>query len=435
LKNSKLKLILQEIQRNGLSGDVYFLETENLQAQKTEHEQTIAPQVNTSGYNIRITLNNRTTSLYFNRFEIDKISTRVRQMKQFLTHQKPRAAFNYPDKSISNFSSDHSLLNIKELNKFASQFGKSLSNQLKMEIPSLHSAQYTIQQTSVSRNLLNTSGLECSDQHHYCKHTLKWTSDILGLPANWVCERFTEFPETEKDLFANAWKYFKSEQSQIPGKLSGSRTVVFEQHAASQFIKSLIPHFNGEKLNIGQSFLTGRKGNKVSSTKLSIQLNSNSCSHGHSCKWDDEGIPVAQKNLLINGVFHDSFDDLASSAENDSSPGCCVRNQMLSPKPGWLNITVKPGKTSSQNLLEFGNTGMLILALIKPQINLSTAQFTSGYIGRSISNATPGPWVINGILSANIFDLLNSVDAIENYSSQYQQISCPAIRISSVKLS
>ncbi|MCD4653805.1 hypothetical protein K8T06_07700 [bacterium] len=435
MKNSTLKTILQEIKRHKATGEVFYYDTEDAQVLINHDGTTTQPTIKTSGYITRFTIANRTASYFFNRFEINKLNIRIKRMKQLITHQQPHAPFNYPGNQLNkNFSSKSSPISAQKLIRKTSTGGKILIAKLAQNISGFNSAQYCLHQMSVSRKLFNTSGLQNSDQQVFYRHELKWQMDIHNSPTTWFCEKFSDSPTIKNELFASVSSYLQFNSSS-PGKLSGLRPVVLYRTAVSQLLQTLIPHFCGKRLNSRQSFLTDKIGEQIVSSKLSLHINKKPYLPGSNQSWDDEGMPISSKSLLLKGVFQQVYDDLLSAAQGGRSAGCCIRNQKLMPEPGWKHISLENGNMSDQDLINVSGTGMLILVLHQPHLNSFTGEFSTGYSGRLISKGVPGAWVPAGILSGNIFDLLQSVDAVGKITDPGQQITCPSIRLTRGRLS
>lgn len=191
---------------------------------------------------------------------------------------------------------------------------------------------------------------------------------------------------------------------------SGKYAVVFELEALEVLISILLSSFSGDWKRRGITKL--EKGKKPFSGQLTIK--EDGLAEGAEARpFDDEGTPSKTRALVENGVVRSFlFDRETAALAKTKADGACSRASYYSaPSIGQSNILVSPGEVR-----DLGELGKHIE--IHYMHGAHTANATTGDFGLDVSVA----FMVNGkkrtplrgfILSGNVFDLFNNIEAME----------------------
>lgn len=218
-----------------------------------------------------------------------------------------------------------------------------------------------------------------------------------------------------------------------PVRLNTSkRTVVLDYLAANEFISILAYNLMADNVIENRSFFKGKENQQVVSDGLTI-IDDGKLKNGIGSRpFDNEGVRTKCTTLITNGILRGFLNDLYTSKRmNVESTGNCD-SLIKRPGIGLNNLTIKEGNISNENIIE----DSLFITYI---LGAHTINCVSGDFSVSPNNAfliKKGVWkpLKNIMISGNIFQLFNSVEAISKTQRQDTLIRTPLLRFKDVQV-
>ncbi len=198
----------------------------------------------------------------------------------------------------------------------------------------------------------------------------------------------------------------------------GDYTVILEPLAVGAMITYLnMIGFNGQACQEGRSFFSGKKGEKVVSPSITI-IDDPWDPENLPIPYDFEGVTKKPLSLIEEGVFKNYVYDtyLANKGEAKSTGHCLppeVRNMGAFP----LNLKMKPGKFSTEEMISKTEKGILItrfhyLGVVHPTRTIITGLtrdgtflIEKGQVKRALKNLR---------FTQSIIEALNNVQLVGN---------------------
>lgn len=195
---------------------------------------------------------------------------------------------------------------------------------------------------------------------------------------------------------------------------------------------------NGQSVKYGTSLWKDSVGQEVASREVSM-VDDPTVPAPLSCVFDDEGTPVRRKPVIEDGVLRtflrDSF--CGGSTGNGmrrssvEAMGAYERTPVVKP----LNLTVRPGSLTREQIVERTDRGILVERFANPEADELSGRFglnvRCGYV---IRNGEVVGTVNNSLLMGNMFEALRNVEAIGSDLTQTGVISVPTMSFSGTEL-
>ena len=297
----------------------------------------------------------------------------------------------------------------------------------------------TYQDSIYSITLVNSLGIEASNQGAYC-----------GAYAFLVAEEDGD-NQTGFD-FQYGLKYSNLDPVQI-GKNAAKKAVrmlkadsittqtaslVLDPYVASNFLGVLSAALSAEAVQKGRSVFAKKIGDKVASAKVTI-IDDGIMSDGvASAPFDSEGTPC-QKTVLINkGILSKYLHNNYTAAKDKvESTGNGMRSSYKStPEVGTTNFYLCKGNVSEAELIKGVDNGLYVTEVM----GMHTANPISG----DFSVGAAGIWIENGefknpvrgvAIAGNILDLLDSIDEVADDLRFFAGNGAPTVRVNEIAIS
>ena len=203
----------------------------------------------------------------------------------------------------------------------------------------------------------------------------------------------------------------KVRRSLKEGRLpSGSRPVVFTPAALSAILASLHSAVGAPAVYRKTSPLTGRLGERVLNSKVTILDDSRPEAGRAGSPFDDEGLPAFAMPIVEEGVLMNFIADLRFAARLDIAPGRGRRaGYSTAPFPAATNWEMKGGRLSLDELLAQAEGGLLVDSLLGMHgSNLANGDFSANVgLGFAIG---PGGEILyrvkDAAIAGNFYELL-----------------------------
>ena len=163
---------------------------------------------------------------------------------------------------------------------------------------------------------------------------------------------------------------------------TGAFPVLYDERVASGLIGHLTAAINGTSIARGASWLKDALGEQVLPAGIDLIEDPLRPRIGGSRPFDGEGLPVARRALVENGVLQGWTLDLATARQLGlRSTGNASRGTSAPPGPSTGNLAMTMGTASRDELLAEMGTGLLVTSLLGASINPTTGDYSRGASG------------------------------------------------------
>jgi len=196
----------------------------------------------------------------------------------------------------------------------------------------------------------------------------------------------------------------------------GRMPVVISSQAGGTMIHEAIGHgLEADLAQRGLSVYSGRKGQSVASSVITVVDDSTLPNKRGSFVFDDEGTPSRRNILVRDGVLESyMYDKFSASVDGTESTGNGRRESYENkPIPRMTNTFIAPGKDEPEDILNSVSQGLFVKKMGGGQVNTVTGDFVfdvqEGYL---IENGRIGDLVRGATLVGSGPDVLKSIDMV-----------------------
>lgn len=205
--------------------------------------------------------------------------------------------------------------------------------------------------------------------------------------------------------------------TKAPQCKGGPQTVILNPEFAGIFVHEAFGHlseadFLYENDKMRELMHVGRK---IGVPELNVVDDGGATGLSGSEAYDDEGTKTGKTYLIKNGVLSGHLHSLETAGKMDARPTGNARAMArgLPPIVRMTNTYIEPGAGSFKEMLKGVDRGVYACDMHAGQTMMEMFTFTAGY-GYMIQNGELGPLVRDVVLTGNVFETLNSIDAIGN---------------------
>jgi len=198
---------------------------------------------------------------------------------------------------------------------------------------------------------------------------------------------------------------------------SGKMTVILDPYVTAQFLGIIGSTLSGEALLKGRSLFADRDGDQVGPNFLTLIDDPTDADAFTATEADGEGL-ASRRNILIdngflNGFLHNSY---TARALGKSSTGSAVRSYNSSPGAGPLALTLIPGVSSQEELIEEVGEGMLIqgVAGLHSGVHPVSGDFSAGAEGLMIREGQIAEPVREVTIASTLQRMLLDIQSVGN---------------------
>ena len=175
---------------------------------------------------------------------------------------------------------------------------------------------------------------------------------------------------------------------------TGAFPVLFDERVSGSLISHLLSAINGSSIVRGASWLRDALGQQVLPTNMTLTEDPFRRRVSGSRPFDAEGLPVAKRLIVKDGILTGWTLDLATARRLGlQSTGNATRGTSSPPSPAAGNIALTQGTASREDLIRDMGTGLLITSMIGSSINPTTGDYSRG---------ASGFWVENGEITGPV---------------------------------
>ena len=197
---------------------------------------------------------------------------------------------------------------------------------------------------------------------------------------------------------------------------AGKMPVVLSCQAGGTMVHEAVGHgLEADLAQQGLSVYSGKKGEQIASTAISVVDDATLPYRRGSFAFDDEGTAAQRKLLIDRGVLVNfMYDRLTAAKDKVSSTGNGRRESYRHrPIPRMTNTMILPGTASPEEIIRATERGVLVKKMGGGQVNTVTGDFVfevmEGYL---IENGKQGEPIRGATLTGNGPQVLNLIDMV-----------------------
>jgi PmbA protein len=191
----------------------------------------------------------------------------------------------------------------------------------------------------------------------------------------------------------------------------GRMPVIFDARVASSLLGHFSGAISGSSVARKSSFLQDKLGQRVFAPEVSIVDDPLRRRGSRSRPFDGEGLRVARRELVADGVLTGWLAESASARQLGIQPtGNASRGTGGSPGAGTSNFYIAAGKRSREELLAAFPEALLVVELIGHGVNGVTGDYSRGAAGFLVRGGALAEPVSGITIAANLLDMFATLE-------------------------
>jgi len=210
------------------------------------------------------------------------------------------------------------------------------------------------------------------------------------------------------------------------------RAVLFDPWVAGEFLDVVAGALSADEVQRGKSLFAGKLGKRVANSRVNLIDDPRKPRGVASSIFDDEGVPTRRKALIEAGILKDYFYDTYTANKDDkTSNGCAGRATFRGvPGPSSSNFYLAPGSLSRDELIADTKDGILVFEVMGMHMtDPVSGEFSIGISGIAVNNGELTHGVRQAMLSGNVLEMLDQIDAVANDLTFYGRLASPTFRV------
>jgi len=206
--------------------------------------------------------------------------------------------------------------------------------------------------------------------------------------------------------------------------------VVFDPDMAASLLRTICGAVSGSAIYRTASFLTGKLGQQVAATKLSVVDDGRMMGRLGSRPFDGEGLPTRRTAVIQDGVLASYLLDTYTGRKlGMASTGNASRSLGQPPAVAPTNCYIVPGPYSPEEMIRSVDKGLYVTEMIGFGVNLVTGDYSRGAAGLWIENGELTFPVEEITIAGNLKDMLQQIEMIGNDLEWRGSIVAPTLKI------
>ena len=158
--------------------------------------------------------------------------------------------------------------------------------------------------------------------------------------------------------------------------------VIYDKRVSAGLLGAFLNAISGPSVARGVSFLKDKRGGKVFADDINI-IDDPFLEKALGCRnHDGEGLPVARKNIIEDGILSDWLLNIASAKQLGLAPNGFAKGGFGNvPGVGTSNVHIEPGTSTQADLMKQVGKGLLVTDMFGPSINPNTGDYSVGVAG------------------------------------------------------
>ena len=197
--------------------------------------------------------------------------------------------------------------------------------------------------------------------------------------------------------------------------IPGVMPVLFDPRVATTLVGHFVAAISGAAIARPASFLLGQLGQQIFAAGVTLIDDPLRQRGLRSRSFDSEGLPVAKRALVDDGVLTTWLADSASARQLGIAPtGHAVRGTSGAPGAGPSNLTLQPGSRSREAMIAGIDRGILLTELIGQGVNGVTGDYSRGAAGFLIERGTIVGPVAEITVASNLKDMFATLEPADD---------------------
>lgn len=199
---------------------------------------------------------------------------------------------------------------------------------------------------------------------------------------------------------------------------TGNYNVVLQNDTAIDLLSTFCDIFSTENTEKGLSLLKDKIGLKIAGNAVTLKDSPYHKESGLNCQFDDQGVPVKEKNIIEKGVLKTLLNNVkwANNTKTELT-GNGFKGGYSSPVSiSPCNFYIEKGTSTKEELLNTCKEGVLITSLggLHAGANVSTGDFSLEAKGFFISEGKVSHPLKAFTVSGNFYNILKDIDTVGN---------------------
>ncbi len=269
----------------------------------------------------------------------------------------------------------------------------------------------------------DTTGYHCLE----VEHKMRRGKEAAVARMNCYCKAIREL--ALRDLIRIEARLAAQELGGKP-VASGRYPVILKNTVMASMLEAFLPAFYGDWILSQRSYLAGKLGQRVASPCVNIR-EVPALAHGRSTRRiDDEGHPVREKDLILEGVFRTALlnQKLARMLQWENTGNGFRSGPFNDDGIGVTNILLKGQEPCpARKLFETFGSGLYVTGVegLMAGTDIRTGRFSLLVKGRRIENGQKSGAFCQVTIAGNFFDMLKDIRGIANdYASTGPDSEC-----------
>lgn len=317
---------------------------------------------------------------------------------------------------------------------------KELDGKIRAKSNKINEVEAFYEETTSDFSMLNSYGLKLTSKSNYSVvYASALANDESGETKNGMSFKILE-DLSKWNIEEMADKVVSETLSQFGSKpcKSGKYKCVLGPSAVSSLLSAYLANLSSEQVQKNASLLANKKNEKVASSKLTVTENPLQ-KNVFFRYFDDEGVATYNKALIKNGVLQTYLYNL-KTANKDSvaSTGNGYKGRGGQVGISLVNVAIKPGKLSEEELVEKAGNGIYIdeLSGLHAGLNAQSGNFSLLSKGFLIEDGKKTKPVALITSAGNLFDIFKNVTAVgNNVEMRPNSYQVPSLLIKEISIS
>jgi PmbA protein len=191
---------------------------------------------------------------------------------------------------------------------------------------------------------------------------------------------------------------------------TGAFPVLFDERVASGLIGHMVQGINGTAIARGASWLKDALGEQVLPKGIDLVEDPHRPRVSGSRPFDAEGLPVARRVIVDDGMLKGWTLDLATARRLGlASTGNASRGTSAPPSPAAGNLWLTHGKATRDELIAEMGTGLIVTSMLGASINATTGDYSRGASGFWVEGGRIVRPVNECTIAGNLREMLSTI--------------------------
>ncbi len=206
--------------------------------------------------------------------------------------------------------------------------------------------------------------------------------------------------------------------------------VVFAPEVARSIIGAMADAANGDAIYRGASFFTGRMGQQVAASSITVIDDGTLPGLFGSGYFDGEGLPTRRTVLIENGILRSWLLNTYTGRKLGlPSTGSAARGLAGNPGIGTHNLFLPAGAQTPEQIIGDVQQGLYLTEFLGRGVNMVTGDYSRGASGIWIENGELAYPVQEITVAGNLKEMFQNIVAIGNDLEFRSSTACPTLRI------